>query len=60
MRVPEAVELFQAFEQALTQKLAEPVDTGDFDTVQDIAATAAANGFSNLYHDAQAALTSLQ
>ena len=56
----EAVELFEAFEQALTQKLAEAVDTGDFDTVQDIAATAAANGFSNLYDDAQAALTSLK
>ena len=52
----QAVELNDAFEQALTQELAEAVDQEDFDTVEAIAVTAGSYGFTDLYDDATKAL----
>lgn len=52
----EAVELFEAFEEALTQKLAEAVDEGYYGDVEDIAVAAGSHGFTDLYADATKAL----
>jgi hypothetical protein len=52
----EAVELFEGFEQALTEKLAEAVDGGYYGDVEDIAVAAGSHGFTDLYADATKAL----
>ena len=52
----EAVELFEAFEEALTEKLAEAVDGGYYGDVEDIAVAAGSHGFTDLYADATKAL----
>ena len=52
----EAVELFEGFEQALTEKLAEAVDGEYYGDVEDIAVAAGSHGFTDLYADATGAL----
>lgn len=52
----EAVELFEEFEVALTEKLAEAVDGGYYGDVEDIAVAAGSHGFTDLYADATVAL----